>query len=167
MQLGSVNTSEIASPPPYQLLDAQLLELDELGAARLQEELAGTVVLHARGTAASLQRHELRGLDLLVVLAAALVARVRGDRHLRLDLGRARHDALHDNDLANVLGAYLAQLDRSSEALGARYQLNLTAAAVASDSASASAVAPSDSASASARPMQLASPDSSTPHATY
>ena len=72
----------------------------------------------ARADGALCLRHEGGALHHLVHLAPALLARVRGDAHQRLDLGHARDDALHRQQGADVLGPHLAQ--RHHLILGAR-----------------------------------------------
>mmetsp|Transcript_14066 Transcript_14066/g.46492 ORF Transcript_14066/g.46492 Transcript_14066/m.46492 type:complete len:463 (-) Transcript_14066:22-1410(-) len=85
------------------LLDLDLLELFELGAARLEVERHAVPV----GL-----RHEGGAVDELVHLGAVLLARVRRHLHLRLHLRHARHDALERQQRADVLRLDLPQRHR-------------------------------------------------------
>lgn len=90
------------------LLHLQLLELDELGATRLQVQPAARLV-HAtiiRGTVVDGRKGErVHGL---IGLGAAAIARVGGHHHHGFHLSAASHNAAYSDQFANMLGLHLA-----------------------------------------------------------
>lgn len=91
------------------LLDLDLLELAELGAARLHQQLAVAVVLNTDWALTFFDGHEGTPGDLLIRLEPALLARVGHDLGLRLHV-RATCDHRADGyELPDVVGAHVSQ----------------------------------------------------------
>lgn len=109
----------------HHLLDAALLERRELGGTRLHVQLAAALVLLAHLADARVERRHLAALDVLEDLGAARVARVGVDLEERLDLGHARDDAAHRDQLAEVGAADLA--DGENGLVGERAEVQVAA----------------------------------------
>jgi len=90
------------------LLHLDLLELDELGATSLQVQPAASLVYPAiiRGTIVN--GREGQRVDRLIGLRATAIAGIGGHHHHGLDLRAAGHNATDCDQLANMLGLYLA-----------------------------------------------------------
>lgn len=90
------------------LLHFELLELDELGAARLQiQTTAGLIhTTIIRGTI--LHRYEGQRVHGLICLRAATIACVRGHHHHGLHFGATCDNAAHRDQFANLLRLHIA-----------------------------------------------------------
>lgn len=84
------------------LLDLDLLELDKLGAARLETQTSTALVHLTILRLAHLDGHEAGPVYWLIGLGTAAIARVRGHLEHGLDFNGADDNSLDVHELANA-----------------------------------------------------------------
>lgn len=84
-------------------LDLDLLELDKLGATRLQVQSTACLVHSTIVRWTISDRHKGQSVDGLIGFSATSIASVSGHNHHRLDLRASCHDSSDRHQFANIL----------------------------------------------------------------
>jgi len=107
------------------LLHFDLLELDELGAARLQIKTTAGFVNTAIIGGAILHRYKRQRVDRLICFGATAIASVSGHHHHGLHLRATRHNTTYCDQFSNLLGLHFTNRVRLLRGLW--LEANLTA----------------------------------------